>query len=479
MQISTGPKILIASFLALGVQAQRAPTEAVPLLGSGNCGPTLTTREIALNAALDGFIENAVTVSPDRSRLAYVLARSNGQSIVVNDMEGPRYDEILKNSLHFSRRGRRTAYVGKRDGKWRAVVDGVEGQPHEIINEILFSPDGARFAYIARDAGKSRVVLDGSELEAGDYIHGLVFLPDGKELAYVARHGRKYLLLMTDGARSTEYDAIGRIVFSPDGKRIAYDAERDGKHFLVIDGVAGKAFDNVRNVAFSPDSRRIAYTAAIMEGRTATFPGRLTELAVVDGAEGKQYDRIDWMRFSPDSQRVAFIAKRDGKELPIVDNIPLRDDLNAAWAIVFSPDSRAISYVGNRGKEVVVVKNGIMIQTVRLPETIGLLIYSPSGNQVAYVVKSGDTERIAIDGVQGKPYHRVWKSEVPYAEIAGYGRINLGLFSTREDSGLAFEGPTAVYIVAKATSKFFRVANSFQSENRGCAFVAPVPAQKQ
>ncbi len=69
--------------------------------------------------------------NPDSSRYAYVGLQSEKRIVVVYDREAGVYDGVGKMALVFSPDGRRTACVVKRGGRWHVVVDDIDGPGYD------------------------------------------------------------------------------------------------------------------------------------------------------------------------------------------------------------------------------------------------------------------------------------------------------------------------------------------------------------
>jgi len=344
----------------------------------------------------DWIYEDSLQFSPDGKKLAYIAREGNEKFVVVNGKEGKRYDWIDNFSLKFSPDGKKIAYIagegGKHDkfwisyegGKYFVVVNGKEGKRYDYIDSLFltFSPDGEKLAYVAKEGNKELVVVNEIEGKRYGRIYNLQFSPDGKRLAYIAKEGNKELIVL-DSIESKKYDYIKKfsLQFSSDGKRLAYIASeggkydelgvhyKDGKYFVVIDGIEGKRYDYINefSLQFSPDSKRVAYIAGeggeyeIEMGRGVAYKdGKY--FVVIDGIEGKRYDYINEfsLQFSPDSKRVAYIAGEGGeydklgvshvkgKYFVVVDDTESEryDDI---LLLQFSPDSKKVIYVAIEG----------------------------------------------------------------------------------------------------------------------------------
>ena len=72
-------------------------------------------------------------------------------------------------------------------------------------------------------------------------------------------------------------------------------------------------------------------------------------------------------------------------------------------SLVFSPDSRRVAYVGNRGNRMFVVIDGR-----RGKEYDGIvcntLVFSPDSKHLAYIAQSNRKQFVVVDGVEGQPF---------------------------------------------------------------------------
>ncbi len=268
--------------------------------------------------------------SPDSKRVAYAAERENKSVIVVDGIEGKEYDQIMQNPI-FSPDSKRVAYLAERDGRQFAVMDEVEQKGYKRVTGLMFSPDGQRLAYVARRSdGKHVVVVDGDEGKGYERLMRPKFSPDSKRMAYTVRHLGKWTIAV-DGAEGKEqYDRIFFMVFSPNNERLAYIAVRDDKYFVGLAGevyrikrggkmvavatdkIQGKGqYDQVYGPVFSPDSKRLTL-AAIRDGRS---------FVVVDGIEQTEYDQVGFPQFSPDSRWIVYSAKRGDGWFFVVNGI--------------------------------------------------------------------------------------------------------------------------------------------------------------
>ena len=176
--------------------------------------------------------------SPDGSALGYAVRGVGGSRFVINDQEGPIFDEVLPDTFVFSHDGKRHAYLARKAGRLIAVVDGVMqaeagGDLVPWLQPPVFSADGSRVGYLegSRLRKKTRVVVDGKpgEIFDGVALQGPQFSSDGKRFSYAAndRSTGDSWFYVSDGQRGKAFDALGvSFAFSPDGKRFAYASQQ-------------------------------------------------------------------------------------------------------------------------------------------------------------------------------------------------------------------------------------------------------------
>jgi len=298
--------------------------------------------------------------SPNSQRLAYVVQRGDKQLVVVDGVEGEKFDHIFR-GIFFSPNSERTAYLASaKQGLGYVLV--LDGKKEEIKADIIepaslaFSPDGKRFAYVARKDQKWFLILDGASLkEYDEIITSPIFSPDSQRLAFVARQGSKYFAVI-DGAESEKYDFMcSPPVFSPDCRRMAYRGEQDDREVVVIDGEANGEFDPVGkgvlslSLIFSPDSKRVAYSAH-RDGKV---------LVVVDGKQEGPYNSVYSLVFSHDSRQVGYTAVRNSIHFVVLNGEGRTNYDEVREGVIFSPGSRLYAYVGARANKAYVVVNGL------------------------------------------------------------------------------------------------------------------------
>ncbi len=256
--------------------------------------------EIVSVLAAPGAMQRFV-VSPDGTRVAYVVRRGNRWVVVVDGQPSRIYSRVWT-GLHpatlggptFSADSRHVTFRAEHDGEWFAVTDGREtpvdappvesrGGPPQVAPSPahIASPDGRRTARIAHEDRAAWVVVDAKRYGPYPYVHrNIVFSPDSRRAAWIVRDAAGFHVVV-DGDVGAAYPEILQPSphFSPDGRRIAFVARRDNRELVVVDGDEQAPYHDVdaAALAFSPDSTHVAYPAWQTGWRL-----------VVDGQEGRE-----------------------------------------------------------------------------------------------------------------------------------------------------------------------------------------------
>jgi hypothetical protein len=218
---------------------------------------------------------DGLVFSTDASRLGYTAWRGSDRLMVVDGVEGPRYDRVWE--LAFSAEGGAFGYGAARGEDWLLAVNGEE---REGAGGPVFSPVGSRMAYRIYHHGSWEVLADGTPGRSYDAVWNLVFSPDGRQVAYAAKRGTKVVPIV-GGDEWGEYDRFRPgIVFAPNGSRAACIVRLGDKWAVLVDGVVGGAYDRVHQPAFDPTGEHIAYLAE-RDGQ---------RMLVVDGIEAGTYN---------------------------------------------------------------------------------------------------------------------------------------------------------------------------------------------
>jgi Tol biopolymer transport system component len=375
--------------------------------------------------------------SPDSAHLAYVAVIAKGkESVVVDGVQGPVFDEILLHSFSFSANSRHFAYAARRGGRGIVVKDGKEVlEADDIFSEVhvfgntrigetfgpFLSPDGTRLACAIRRGTNWVAIIDGIESQPWDSIVQLEsvipgnpgFSPDGRQFTYTAeRHDKMFVML--DQEELARCDIASYVVFSPDGRRTAFvrgEEKQEGGIFkltasVVRDGVPGKTFEGeIKDIVFSPDGKKLAYTVT-----RELPPNREFSFVVVHG--GEEFHGISpWngVVFSPDSQHMAFGGRKAGKSVVVLDGkeFPQSDagsaDLHMDF-LAFSPDSKRWAYIARRDGNTYAVISGAEygpFDYLSEPHARDAYIYfSPDSRHFAFHATRGRQQYLVVDGME-------------------------------------------------------------------------------
>ena len=371
-------------------------------------------------------------LSPDGTRLVYIVGVADSECIVVDGHTGPVYRKIKRVVL--SPDGKHVAYCAvRKSGKMVVVRDGKEGEPfgYSETHWMVFSPDSRRLAYWATNGSRERthddyifytddcfVVVDGVRGRGYQRVGEIKFSPGGSRVAYVGtkwgggprtdKSTPQEQVAVIDGKESAPYHGVEGFVFSPHDRRVAFSATRWDKvkgaqEVVVIDGEEVPASPlGTSWFEFSPDSRRYHF----LMGRE--HQGATRFRVVLDGRPQPWYRSIDGAAFSPDSKRFAYIAK-DERHPPgparVVVNGQEGAEYQSILSLHFSPNSRDLVYVVHEAREEAarefVVVNG---KKGREYSAVGYPRFSPDGSRMAYAAQKGAELVVVVNGEESRPY---------------------------------------------------------------------------
>lgn len=384
----------------------------------------------------------APTFSKDGLHMALVVPKGSKSVIMVDGVEGPRFDTLL-NQIVFSPDGTRHAYVAISgtegilvlDGKEAAraplannvppffelkfspggkrftyqhqfqlgasvqlVVDGKPGDRFSMVQSLVFSPDETRFAHLAgqpSDAGGQVLVVDGKNV--GKQGVDPQFSPDGKTVVTVGHTPTESVLLM-NGKAGSRAKSIRGVHMSTGGinllvlGNVSQSGQGTPGEFLGASGkkIAGSDCQKIMWVKFSPDGKR--YAALCSAG-----PG--IEYLIVDGKKGENYQGITDFEFSPDSSHYTHMARSSSGSFRIVDGEESQG-YNGYQAFAWGGGGKRFGYIGNG----TMIKEGDVIVDGKAtkypgPRHVG---FSANGSRSAFIGGDPFFGSLYLDGVEQK-----------------------------------------------------------------------------
>jgi len=184
--------------------------------------------------------------------------------------------------------------------------------------------------------------------------------------------------LIINGKREGWFEKVYEVKFTEDGKRYAYIVQKElseeeidplnpfkqGKFYVVIDGVKGEEFDYIIENSFIMTSDgKVAYIAS---NGGEWFYGKYSGgkwFVVVNGEKGKEFDYIDKdsLKFTPDG-KIVFVASNggkwkydgryyDGKWYVVVNGVKGEEFYYIdEYSLTFTPDGKVAYVASNYGK---------------------------------------------------------------------------------------------------------------------------------
>ena len=92
------------------------------------------SESIFASLPFDASAARAVALSPDATRGAFVRAKDGGFCAVIDGAKGPVYGRA---GVLFSTDGKHAAYAAQRQSKGRVVLDGKEGEPFDVEEDLV------------------------------------------------------------------------------------------------------------------------------------------------------------------------------------------------------------------------------------------------------------------------------------------------------------------------------------------------------
>ncbi len=245
-------------------------------------GGSQETDVLTFSRAVDG---NYYEVVDSFSTTAGCYGTGTGQQ--VNTIPGLRTSKMDGKKLKNCTLNTRYTFLHKQAGAGTADLYGCYGNSEHVmevffkgkkrfdtivIPDIAYQESHQNLGYILENGEEFCPVINGEKkkcYESVSMAKPSSFSPNGERFFYIVftRAEKKYFMVI-DGQEGAHYDWVGSyyledVIFSPDGKRSAYMAGRDGKTFIIVDGVETGPYEEIyssKGLTFSEDGREIFYT---------------------------------------------------------------------------------------------------------------------------------------------------------------------------------------------------------------------------
>jgi Tol biopolymer transport system component len=372
----------------------------------------------------DPATEGRPLYSPDGRELAFTSTRNGSANIYVLTLASGRLRRITYSDANeqldaWSRDGKWLYFsasandVGRQNDVFRVASGG--GTPLEVSRERYLnefesapSPDGQSIALMAKGISSTQwwrnghAHIDEAELwlkgvAAGAPYRKLLgatskrlwpmWRPDGQALYFMSDEGGAENLWRLDLAAGAEPQPVtkftsGRVLFPSiayDGRAIVFEREFEIWKLDLATGAVAHVPVQLRGAPSGADERRLTETS-------------FHSLAV-----------------SPDGKKLALIAHGEVFAAPAKDGGPaqrITETPGAESDLAWSPDSRKLAFVSERGRQTQLMEYDFATQTARpLADPAPLdsaPVYSPDGKMLAYV-RGARELRVLTFAEAGKP----------------------------------------------------------------------------
>jgi len=347
------------------------------------------------------FSVTSITVSPDGTRVAYLVPSGEGAHAVV---DGSKESPVVDGPFLFSPDNRHYAYRSRVLDRGQAMVrDRVETRYNNlVVGDYGFTRNGT-LVYRTELGAPGIVVLDSGdsrEERKYEWVGSLVVDPRHDRIGYVARKAGKRILVL-DREEITTYDDVGTPVFSADGTIVAFPAAKEGAWFLVTRSGASETTSKpyaaigagVGSITFSSHGQRIAYVGKTNDG----------EEIVVDHEKYGTYDSVSSPTFSPDGSHLAYLATLAGRTALYLDGVSVPLGITPALSsLALSRDGSLLTLAFGAGVStlsgVVVLDTRTSTKTVfdSAPENDEPAVFSPDGHVMAYRGVTQDRQKYSV-----------------------------------------------------------------------------------
>lgn len=417
--MAAGPSVGLAQ-VTTGSAAVQAPVAARPSLSEpslsadgtqiafvsgGDIWEVAASGGVAHLLVTDAATEGRPLYSPDGRSLAFTSTRGGNANVYVLDLTSGAltritYAEANEELDAWSADGKWLYFasaindVGRQPDIFRVAATG--GTPLEVSREQYLSefqaapsPDGRSIALMAKGFSNGQWWRNGSShIDQSE-----IWLKD------VAQAGG-YRRLLDDDARHAWP------MWTPDGQTLYFMSDKSGTENLWRMPVAGGEAAPVTDFK----TGRVLFPAIAANGSAIVFErdfgiwslnpatGLAASVSITlrggPAGEGSRFvplTSFDRMALSPDGQKVAVIARGEIFAASLKDGGPgqrITNSIAAERELVWSPDSRKILYVSERGLDRVVAQYDVATATETVLTGAGIasaIVWSPDGKSVAYV----------------------------------------------------------------------------------------------
>jgi hypothetical protein len=176
------------------------------------------------NATTTQFYDNPVypVFSLGENKGGYIINEQGKEYFVLNDLKSDAWDDILKNTLEFSKDGQSYIYSAKAGDSWYVIYNSEKFGPYQAVLETEISDDGKNFAYNANINGQWYLIKnDNNPIGPFDYVYDFKFSADSKDLVYCLYKDKKWEIIYQN-KNIGGYDGVFNPRFSNDKKYISF-----------------------------------------------------------------------------------------------------------------------------------------------------------------------------------------------------------------------------------------------------------------
>lgn len=345
-------------------------------------------------------------VTDDGRRHAYAAIAGTEAIMVIDGKEVGRAPAKNGQSpfqkYGFSKTGKRSWFTQlevEKDRNFyeRLVVDGQPAGDFAGVGSLVFSPDESRYAVLVTKHLDRRefLVVDGKDV--GFQGDSPQFSPDGKNVLTIGRPPDQDVLII-NGRQASRAPKIHSVHMSTGGLNLlvlspSRSASGDQAQFLGTGGkkIEGSESVSIDNVTFSPDGKRYAALCTVGLGK---------KFLLLDGKRGQIYDQILDFQFSADSAKAYYIAVSGGKQF-FVTGEDESDGYQTVQPVVLSADGKHVGCIGRLmgSREAHVVIDGKVVTTPRDASLLGL---SADGSRYGFQGGNSPNQMLYLDGVEQK-----------------------------------------------------------------------------